>query len=209
LRYRLTGGAVLPCLPSHTRVEARLLRCRSSLQGVRVLDELPFTNNLERHNIMKLITAALVAFAGLSLCAAPIAFAQTTTADTGAIETKLKSMEDSWAAAQLQKDHGVSVVGGMLASDYAGVSSKGELRNKSEQLEHMKSDTDTYTDSKNDSMKVHVYAPNLATVCGTSTEKGKDKGGKEFSRSYAWVDTWMDRGGQWQCIASAVTATKM
>lgn len=158
---------------------------------------------------MKIITATLVAFTALSLCAAPLAFAQTTAnaaSDTGAVETKLKSMEDSWAAAQLQKDRGVSAVSGMLASDYAGVGSKGEIRNKTEQLAHMKSDTDAYTDSKNDSMKVHVYAPNLATVCGISTEKGKDKDGKEFSRSYAWVDTWMDRGGQWQCIASAATA---
>jgi hypothetical protein len=174
-----------------------------------VLDELPFTNNLKGHCIMKLTTATLVAFAGLSLCAAPIAFAQATTAntaDTSAIETKLKSMEDSWAAAQLQKDKGVSVVSGMLASDYAGVGQKGEMRDKAGQLEHMMSDTDTYTDSKNDTMKVHVYAPNLATVAGTSTEKGKDKDGKEFSRSYAWLDTWMDRGGQWQCIASSGTA---
>lgn len=161
---------------------------------------------------MKLITATLVALTGLSLCAAPIAFAQTTTAnaaaDTGTIETNLKSMEDSWAAAQLQKDRGASVVEGMLASDYAGVGSKGDIRNKSEQLEHIKKDTDTYTDSKNDTLKVHVYAPNLATVCGTSTEKGKDKDGKEFNRSYAWVDTWMERNGQWQCIASSGTAIK-
>ena len=153
---------------------------------------------------MKLTTATLVAFAGLSLCAAPIAFAQA--ADTGAIETKLKGMEDSWAKAQLEKDHGASAVSAMLASDYAGVGSKGEMRDKAGQLDHMKSDTDTYTDSKNDTMKVHVYAPNLATVCGTSTEKGKDKDGKEFSRSFAWVDTWMDRGGNWQCIASSGTA---
>ncbi len=157
---------------------------------------------------MKIMTATMVALAGISFCAAPVAFAQGTGAatDNGAIETKLKSMEDSWAAAQMEKDKGVSTVGNMLASDYAGVGSKGELRDKAKQVEHMKSDTDTYTESKNDTMKVHVYAPNLATVCGTSTEKGKDKDGKEFSRSYAWVDTWMDRGGQWQCIASSGTA---
>ncbi len=151
---------------------------------------------------MKLLTATLVALACLAV--APIVSAQST--DNAAIETKLKSMEDSWAASQLQKDRGASVVAGMLASDYAGMGAKGKMRDKAEQLEHMKSDTDTYTESKNDTMKVHVYAPNLATVYGTSTEKGKDKDGKEFSRSFGWVDTWMDRNGQWQCIASAVTA---
>ena len=72
-------------------------------------------------------------------------------------------------------------------------------------IEHMKTDTDTYSASKNDSMNVHVYGADLATVCGTSTEKGKDKDGKEFSRSYAWVDTWMQRNNKWECIASAGT----
>jgi hypothetical protein len=161
---------------------------------------------------MKILTATLVAFTGLSLCAAPLGFAQVTTAnaatDNNAIETNLKTMENNWAKAQLQPDKGLSVVGGMLASDYAGVGSKGELRDKAAQLEHMKSDTDTYSESKNDSMKVRVYAANLATVSGTSTEQGKDKDGKEFNRSYAWIDTWMDRGGNWQCIASSGTAIK-
>jgi hypothetical protein len=159
---------------------------------------------------MKIITATLVAFVGLSLIAVPLGLAQATTAkgatDNSAIETSLKSMEDNWAKAQLQPDKGVSVVEKMLASDYAGVGSKGEMRDKPAHLAHMKSDTDTYSDSKNDTLKVRVYAPNIATVSGTSTEKGKDKDGKEFSRSYAWVDTWMDRGGTWQCIASSGTA---
>jgi hypothetical protein len=146
---------------------------------------------------MKSITARILAIAVLSLCAAPFARAQT----AGGVEEKLKSMEDSWAAAQLQKDHGASVVDGLLSADFFGVDSKGKIRNKGEWLERMRTDTDTYTYSKNDSMDVHVYGPNITTVCGTSTEKGKDKDGKTFSRSFAWVDTWMERNGQWQCIA--------
>ena len=67
-----------------------------------------------------------------------------------------------------------------------------------------KTETDTLSSAGTTNMDVHVYAPNLATVCGTSTEKGKDKDGKEFSRSYAWVDTWMERNGKWECIAEAV-----
>ncbi len=146
---------------------------------------------------MKSITARILAITALSLCAAPFAHAQT----ASGVEEKLKSMEDSWAAAQLQKDHGASVVDGLLSADFFGVDSKGKIRNKGEWLERMRIDTDTYTYSKNDSMDVHVYGPNIATVCGTSTEKGKDKDGKKFSRSFAWADTWMERNGQWQCIA--------
>ena len=63
----------------------------------------------------------------------------------------------------------------------------------------MRSDTDTYSYSKNDKMDVHLYGSNVATVVGASTEKGKDKQGKGFSRSFAWTDTWMEREGKWQC----------
>ncbi|MFL6590507.1 MAG: nuclear transport factor 2 family protein [Chthoniobacterales bacterium] len=151
---------------------------------------------------MKSITVTLAAITALSLCLPPLALA----ADNSAVETKIKQMEDSWAASQTQKDHGASAVEAMLASDYAGVGSKGEIRNKSTQIEHIKGDTDTYSSAKNDNMKVHVYSADLATVCGTSTEAGKDKDGKEFSRSFAWVDTWMQRNGKWECIASGGTA---
>lgn len=150
---------------------------------------------------MKSITATLVAITALSLCAAPFGLA----ADNSAVETKIKQMEDTWAASQTQKDHDASVVEAMLANDYAGVGSKGEIRDKASQIEHIKGDTDTFSSSKNDSMKVHVYGPDLATVCGTSTEAGKDKDGKEFNRSFAWVDTWMQRNGKWECIASGGT----
>jgi ketosteroid isomerase-like protein len=142
---------------------------------------------------MKSITAHILAITVLSLCAAPFARAQT----ASGVEEKLKSMEDSWAAASLQKDHGASVMDGLLSADYVGVDSKGKIQNKAEALE----DTDTYTYSKIDSMEVHVYGPNIATVSGTWTAKGKDKNGKKFSRTSAWVDTWMERDGKWQCIA--------
>jgi hypothetical protein len=147
---------------------------------------------------MKSIIAPVIIL--LSLCATPFARAQ----DTSGVEAKLKSMEDSWSAAQLQKDHGVSVIDGLLAADFFGVDSKGKIRNKAETLERMRSDTDTYTSTKNDSTDVHLYGSKIATVCGISSEKGKDKDGKEFSRSFAWADTWMERNGQWQCIAEGV-----
>ena len=47
--------------------------------------------------------------------------------------------------------------------------------------------------------------PTGPSVVGTATEKGKDKDGKQFSRSFGWVDTWMERNGKWECIAEAVT----
>jgi hypothetical protein len=153
---------------------------------------------------MKLFTP-LLALTVAVFAIAPGARAQAGSADTAAVETKLKQMEDAWGKAFLDKDHGAAAVAPMIAADFAGFSPKGEKRDKSQLLDEMKKGTDTATESTNDRMDVHVYAPNLATVVGTSTEKGKDKNGKTYNRSYAWVDTWMERNGKWECIAEAVT----
>lgn len=122
-------------------------------------------------------------------------------ADDDAVATKLKSMENAWGDALLQKDHGVAVVTGFLADDFAGVNSKGKVQTKSSYLHEMAEET--ITGSTTDSMEVHAYGNNVATVCGTSTEKGTDKDGKAFSHHFGWVDTWMERDGKWQCIAEA------
>jgi ketosteroid isomerase-like protein len=124
--------------------------------------------------------------------------------DNSAIETKLKQMEDVWGKAILDKD--AAAVGNMVAEDYHGVNPKGVHQNKSQLLDEMKASTDKLTVSTNDDMDAHVFG-NVATVCGTSTEKGTDKNGQTFARTYGWVDTWMDRNGKWECIAEAVTET--
>ena len=41
-----------------------------------------------------------------------------------------------------------------------------------------------------------------------SRSGGKDKGGKQFTRSYVWVDTWMERNGKWQCISEGVMESR-
>jgi ketosteroid isomerase-like protein len=147
---------------------------------------------------MKLLTP-LLAIILVALAAAPCGRAQ----DNSAIETKLKQMEDAWVKALMDKDQ--AAVGNMVAEDFAGVNPKGERQNKAQLLEDIKKETDTFSSVVNDKLDVHIYGPNLATVVGTTTEKGKNKGGKEFTHSYAWVDTWMERNGKWECIGEAVT----
>jgi hypothetical protein len=94
----------------------------------------------------------------------------------------------------------------MLADDYAGMNSKGERQNKSQLLNELRTMTDTVKTSVNDSLEIQVYGPNLAMVVGTSTEKGMDKDNKAFTRSFGWVDTWLQRKGKWECIGEAVVA---
>jgi ketosteroid isomerase-like protein len=117
------------------------------------------------------------------------------------VEATLKDMENKWEASIAA--HDASFLQSAVASDFAGVSSKGKFLNKSGLLsEEIKSNKDTYKSTKNEKLNVRVFGSNVAVVTGTSREKGTDKDGKAFDRTYRFTDTWMVRNGQWQCVAS-------
>jgi len=154
---------------------------------------------------MKLFTPLLV-ITLLALAAAPCAHGQENAADSSAVQANLKQMEDAWVKALVSKDY--AAVGNVIADDFAGFNPEGKHVTKSQLLDEMKKESNTLSSATNDNMDVHVYGPNLATVSGTTTEKGKDKDGKQFTRTYVWVDTWMERNGKWQCIAEGVMESR-
>jgi hypothetical protein len=125
--------------------------------------------------------------------------------DKGSAEANLKRLEQEWEDSIMHKD--LSFAQGRVAEDFMGVSSKGKATSKSSVLKELKSDTDTYTSAKNGRINVRSYGPNVAVASGTSKEIGKGKDGKAFTKTYMWTDTWMLRGGRWQCIASQVMLT--
>src|SRR2546430_13180599 len=150
---------------------------------------------------MKLFTPLLV-ITLLGLATAPCAHARENSAYSIPVQAKLKGKEDAWVNALVNKDQ--AGVGKMVADDFAGFNPEGKHVGKSQLLDEMKNEPNTLSSAANENMDVHVYGPNLATVTGTTTEKGKDKDGKQFTRSYVWVDTWMERNGKWECIAEGV-----
>src|SRR6266487_3068644 len=154
---------------------------------------------------MKLLTP-LLAITLLGLAAAPCAHAQENAADSSAVQANLKQMEDAWVKALVSKDQ--AAVGNMIADDFAGFNPEGKHVTKSQLLDEVKNEPNTLSSATNENIDVHVYGPNLATVIGTTTEKGKGKDGKQFTRSYVWVDTWMERNGKWQCIAEGVMESR-
>ena len=68
----------------------------------------------------------------------------------------------------------------------------------------MRKDTDTFTSTKNNNLKVTVYSSNVAVAMGDALEKGKGKDGASFDRVYRFTDTWVQRNGKWQCVASQI-----
>ena len=122
------------------------------------------------------------------------------------VEAALKDNENRWEGAVAQ--HDTATVESMVAADFAGVSSKGKVENRRALLKEMKSDKDTFASTKNEKLDVHNFGNGVAVVVGRAREKGTGKDGKAFDRTYLFTDTWMERAGQWQCIASQVMESR-
>jgi ketosteroid isomerase-like protein len=121
-------------------------------------------------------------------------------------EESVKANENRWEASYAA--HDASVAQALVASDFAGVYWDGRVMNKSAVISEMKKDKDTYKSAVNEKVTVHSYGPNVAVVIGTAHEKGTGKDGKAFDRAFRFTDTWLQRGGQWQCVASHVMKIK-
>jgi len=121
-------------------------------------------------------------------------------------EETVKANENRWEASYAS--HDPSVVQALVASDFSGVYWDGRVMGKSGVISEMKKDKDTYKSAVNEKLAVHSYGPNVAVVIGTTREKGTGKDGKPFDRAFRFTDTWVQRGGQWQCVASHVMKVK-
>ena len=118
----------------------------------------------------------------------------------------VKEMEDKWEASI--GIHDFATVQGFVASDFVGVSSQGKFTDKAGVLAEYKKDKDTYKSAKNEKLNVKNFGPNVTVVTGRAREKGTGKDGKAFDRTFLFTDTWMLRGGQWQCVASQINKIK-
>lgn len=117
--------------------------------------------------------------------------------------SKLRAMEKEWA----NSAHDAATIEKMVANDFRGVTSAGKIVTKGSMLRDAKKNKG---DSKSSTghMDVRLYGPNVAVVVGTAKESGKTKEGKKWSNTYRFTDTWMERDGNWQCVASQATTLK-
>jgi hypothetical protein len=124
------------------------------------------------------------------------------TLDTATVAAKIKGMEAAWNLSILETDHGAKVVSEILADDFHQFNSKGEKQNKEEFIKSLSAQDGTITEVINGDMNVTFHGNNIATVLGSHVTKGTDKAGKAFSRTTTWNDTYVERDGKWQCVAS-------
>jgi ketosteroid isomerase-like protein len=118
----------------------------------------------------------------------------------------VRDMEEKWEASV--PTHDIATVQGFVAADFMGVSSQGKFTDRGSMLAEYKKDKDTYKSAKNEKLNVKNFGANVTVVTGRARERGTGKDGKAFDKTYLFTDTWMLRGGQWQCIASQVNKIK-
>jgi len=122
------------------------------------------------------------------------------------VEATLKDYENRWEASYAAHDS--SVAQSLVASDFNGVYWDGRVMGKAGVTSEIKKDKDAYKSAVNEKLAVHSYGTGVAVVVGTAHEKGTTKDGKPFDRTFRFTDTWVQRGGQWQCVASQVMKIK-
>ena len=111
----------------------------------------------------------------------------------------VRELENNWVTAT--STHDVKAVQALLAGDYVGVTSGGNIVNKAGFLAEMRRDKNTYESIKNSGVDVRIHEK-MAIAVGTTKQKGKSEKGEDFTYNYRWTDVWMERDGGWQCVAS-------
>ncbi len=104
---------------------------------------------------------------------------------------KLRQMEREWQT----YPHNNTTIQRMVADDFIGVTSRGKIITKKALLKgsNEKKANGSFFGGK---MDVRLHGANVAVVVGTAKQS------KKSWTSYRFTDTWMERDGNWQCIAS-------
>lgn len=118
--------------------------------------------------------------------------------DTRAVAAKLKALEKEWEASF----NDPAVINKSLADDFVGTSPGGKIMTKKDLLREAKEDTSPPPKTTAHDLDVHFYGPDVAVVTGASKQIDKNRAGQTVEHNYRFTDTWVERDGNWQCVAS-------
>jgi len=141
----------------------------------------------------------MFAVALLCVVSLPLAFGQM--GSMGGTEDQIKKLEMDWAQATVKS--GAAAVDQYEAEDIFDTDPGGRVNDKAQDKKDLSSGDLKFESIAVSDLKVHVYG-NTAVAAGTSTVKGNYKG-QDISGTYRFTDTWVTRGGKWQCAASQST----
>jgi ketosteroid isomerase-like protein len=116
----------------------------------------------------------------------------------GGVEQSLVRMEDEWARAVVRRDP--APLRRLLAEDFLATDAHGQLHDKAQLIAALADPSDTVASAVNEDVQVRVYG-SAAVIVGRTVEEGRNKSGP-YVRRVRWTDTWVQRAGQWLCVAS-------
>jgi ketosteroid isomerase-like protein len=113
-------------------------------------------------------------------------------------EQEVAALERAWIDANLKYD--VAWFERYIADTVVLTDEEGAVTGKAAMVADTKNRVSKYDTLTYDDLKVQVYG-DTAIATGITVVKGTSKG-KAINARSQWTDTWIKRGGQWQCVAS-------
>ena len=134
----------------------------------------------------------------LQLVPALLLAAATSGLAQGGVEQSLRRLEDEWARAVVRRDP--APLRRLLSEEFVATDGRGQLHDKAQLIAALEDPSETVESAVNEDVQVHVYGA-AAVVVGRAVEQGRNKSGP-YVRRVRWTDTWVQRAGQWRCVAS-------
>jgi ketosteroid isomerase-like protein len=90
----------------------------------------------------------------------------------------------------------------VLADDFVGTSPAGKIMTKKALLREAKENTSPPPKTIARDLDVHFHGADVAIVTGASKQIDRNSAGQIVEHNYRFTDTWVQRGGEWRCVAS-------
>lgn len=114
-------------------------------------------------------------------------------------KVRVLALENAWNEAESHND--LSAMGALLAPTFAYTDADGSFMDKQHFLASIRASRSTMI--VNEGMKAESYG-NAIVVTGGYKEQGTENG-KPYTHHGRFTDTWIQRDGQWLCVASQET----
>lgn len=118
-----------------------------------------------------------------------------------AVQSKIIALEKAWNQAYKIAD--TKALDALLDNAVVLVNDDGSVQTKKEFLASLRATNAQEQQVAPESMNVRVFG-NTAIASGVMRVKGVE-GGKPYVRREQFVDTWVNKGGKWVCVATDAT----
>jgi len=136
----------------------------------------------------------------LALICAPLLVSAQNDTNSG-VQSKIIALEKAWNQAYKMGD--TRALQGILDDRIVLINDDGSIQTKAEFLASVHPAKAQEQQLAPESMNVRVFG-NTAIATGVFRAKGVE-GGKSYVRRERFVDTWVDKGGKWSCVATNAT----